>query len=178
MAAVLLTAAIPAAQTLQPHTLTGTVTGPAGRALPGATVELSRPAESGTVRSVSTDEEGRYRIERLLPGDYVLAVRLAGYAPAIRELEVGGGPLIFEYDVELSPASPSGPRDAPSSQPTKRVVCGMTVISPPADFDKGIQGPKSQPPRGAPQVKPTIRAVQPALCWEPSSASPPVPPTR
>ena len=167
---ILLTAALTcsaaaAAQPLSTHTLIGTVTDSSGHMLPGVTVDLSRPAEADTVRTVVTDINGHYHIEKVLPGAYVLTFRLPGFASAIRDIDIGGGGPEFEYDVQLMPA-PGGKATLPAG-PTRKVICGMTVITPPADFDRGIQGPKSVVPPGATSGKPTMRVIQPTMCWEP-----------
>lgn len=175
-----------AQQGLASHTLLGKVTDSRGRALAGVTVELTNPAANDSMRTVETDRDGKYRLERVLPGVYVLTLRLAGFGPAIRDIEIGGGNEDFEFDVQLKElpdvqlkALPPGaaPPAAATQLPTRRVVCGMTVISPPASPDPLIVAPKPAPP-GAQQVKPTIRAIQPTLCWESSSGAPPVPPNR
>jgi hypothetical protein len=172
--ALTLTVAVAAQQTLSSHTLTGNVTDQSDRALPGVTVELSRPGESNSVRTVVTDRTGHYRIADVLPGVYVLTFRLPGFGSAIRDIEIGGGAPEFEYDVQLRPNLAQSPEPP---QPSKRVVCGMTMITPPFGVDPGIQVPKPPPPPGQP-VKPTIRTIQPAMCWEPSTDSPPVPRKR
>ena len=153
-----------ARQTLPTHTLTGKVTDTTGVALSDVTVELSRPGESGTVRTVVTDQQGRYRIDRVLPGVYVLTLRLAGFASAIRDIEIGGGAQQFEYDVQLQ-ARVGDTAPVSEAKPSRRVICGMTVITPAPHFDSKIVVPKPPPP-AASQVKPTIRAVQPTMCWE------------
>jgi hypothetical protein len=176
LAGVALAAVVVVAQSrLSSHTLLGTVTDRSGTPLPGVTVDLNRPGETtGMVRTVVTDSNGRYRIERILPGAYVLTLRLSGFATAIRDLEIGGGPTEFEYDVQLTTAVGTA---VPAPQVAKRVVCGMTLITPPLDVDRGIYGPKA-PPAETQQVKPAIRAIQPTLCWEPSTDRAPVRPTR
>jgi hypothetical protein len=171
--ALTFTAAVAAQQALSTHTLLGTVTDSSGRALPGVTVDLSRPAEANTVRTVVTGANGRYRIDTVLPGAYVLAFRLPGFRSAIRDIEIGGGSPQFEYDVQLGPAI-GGSVPSPAG-PSRKVVCGMTIITPPAGVDPGIQLPKAP---AAQKVKPTIRAIQPTMCWEPSSDLPSVPPKR
>jgi hypothetical protein len=169
MAAALMCSAVVAAQqSLSTHTLMGAVTDSSGNSLPGVTVDLSRPTEANTVRTVVTDVNGRYRIEKVLPGAYVLAFRLPRFASAIRDIEIGGGSLEFEYDVQLSPAPGDRTGVTGPAGPSRKVICGMTVITPPADVDRGIQGPKSVIPPGAARVKPTIRAIQPTMCWEPT----------
>jgi hypothetical protein len=176
-AALVLTAAVAAQQPLSSHTLIGNVTDSWGQVLPGVTVELSKPAESHSVRTVVTDRRGIYRIEKVLPGMYVLVFKLPGFGSAIRDIEIGGGPPQFEYDVQLSPSASNSFTVPGPAQPSKRVICGMTVITPPRGIDPGIQKPRKPPPAGE-EVKPTIRAIQPTLCWEPSTDSPRVPPRQ
>jgi len=167
-----------AQQALGLHTLAGAVTvAPSGTPLPGVTVDLSRPGEPNTVRTVVTDGSGHYRIEKVLPGRYVLSMRLAGYGSAIRDVEIGGGSVEFEYDVQLRPVRTDGGVAAAEPNAGRRVICGMTVITPTPAFDPGIQTPR-KPPTGTPPAQPTIRAIQPTLCWEPSTGLPQVPPTR
>ena len=162
---------------LPSHSLVGAVTDTNGNVLPGVTVELANPAASGSVRTVTTGSDGHYRIDRVLPGLYVLTLRLAGFGPVIRDIEIGGGDAEFEFDVQLKPVGSQPSAIAPAAnQPQRRVVCGMTVISPPRSVDPGILVPKA-PPQGS-AAKPTIRAIQPTLCWERSSDSPSVQPNR
>jgi hypothetical protein len=165
VAAFMATAAVVAQQPLSSHTLTGTVTDASGRALPGVTVDLSRPAEANTVRTVTTDQNGRYRIDKVLPGVYVLTMRLPGFASAIRDIEIGDGGPVFEYDVQLMLNLQSASKPPAPPKPSRRVVCGMTLITP-DNVDPGILGRRTPLPN-AQQVKPTIRAVQPTMCWEP-----------
>jgi hypothetical protein len=174
-AALVFTVAVAAQQPLSSHTLTGRVTDPRDQVLPGVTVELSKPGESQSVRTVVTDRTGSYRIEKVLPGNYVLVFKLPGFSSAIRDVEIGGGPPQFEYDVQLSPSA-ANTFNVPAS-PSKRVVCGMTMITPPRGVDPGIHVPKTRPPSGE-EVKPTIRAIQPTLCWEPATDSPRVLPRQ
>jgi hypothetical protein len=175
-AALTCSAAAAAPQLLSTHTLIGAVTDSSGRALPGVTIDLSRPAEANTVRTVVTDVNGRYRIEKVLPGAYVLAFRLPGFGSAIRDIDIGGGGPEFEYDVQLTPAA--GGRVTLPTGPSRKVVCGMTVVTPPAGIDPGIQAPRSAAPPGAVPVKPAMRVIQPTMCWEPTTDSRPVPPRQ
>ena len=167
---ILATAMSAAAQTGSVHNLVGKVTDAGGAALPGVTVELTNPASNDSIRTVRTDAEGSYRIDRVVPGVYVLTFGLRGFGTVIRDIEIGAGGDDFEFDVQLKPLLGNDTKAAPG--PRRRVVCGMTVISPPPNVDPGIRVPT--PPPGAQQAKPTIRAIQPTLCWEPSSSPPPV----
>ena len=117
-------------QALASHTLLGTVTDPGGRPLQGATVELSLPATTGSVRTLTTGIDGTYRFERVVPGLYVLTVRLSGFGPAIRELEIGDGPGEFRFDVRLEVSRPQNGVTTPApAGPDRRVVCGLTTPS-------------------------------------------------
>jgi hypothetical protein len=123
---------------------------------------------------MATDGNGRYHIDNVLPGNYVLVFRLPGYSPAIRDIEIGAGGPVFQYDVQLSPLrQPPAPASGTVVAPP-HVVCGMTMIAPQRDVDPGIRAPVKRPP-GAQPVKPTIRAVQPSVCWDKSADSPPKP---
>ncbi|MDH4217987.1 MAG: TonB-dependent receptor [Candidatus Aminicenantes bacterium] len=70
-------------------TITGTVTDTDGVILPGATVGLSGEKLLGGVRSIVTNEKGKFRFPNLMPGEYELTVTLAGFQTAkISELRV------------------------------------------------------------------------------------------
>lgn len=83
----------------------GTVQGPDGEAVAGATV-LLRDVERGATREATTDRDGRFTFGLLLPGTYLYAVR--GPSP---ELEAAGaaGPVHVRVghrsrvDVRLEP---------------------------------------------------------------------------
>jgi hypothetical protein len=176
-AVLVLTSAVTAQQSLPSHALVGRVTDSAGQHLPGVTVELTRPAESNSLRTVVTGRDGRYRIDKVLPGLYVLAFRLPGFRSAIRDIEIGGGGPEFEYDVQLTPSAAGNLTVPDGTGPSRKVICGMTMVTPPLGIDPGIHAPKPQPPVGQ-QVKPTIRTVQPTMCREPATEVGPVPPRR
>lgn len=182
-------AGAPAQQLVQSHTLLGTVADQSGGALPGATVELSFPAPNGSVRTVTTGTDGAYRFERVVPGLYVLTVRLPGFGSAIRDLEIGGGGDEFRLDVQLQPSNRGNAgADPASAGPARRVVCGLTMITPP-NLDPKIVVPGARPPQAMPFndrmtpapltkpqvpqsiVKPTMRIGQPTMCWDPAPAS-------
>lgn len=63
-------------------TVTGTVTDPQGRALPGATVVLANPAKSFT-RTQTTNESGAFTFNAIPPDTYTLEVSATGFNKAI-----------------------------------------------------------------------------------------------
>ncbi|HEY8559244.1 MAG TPA: carboxypeptidase regulatory-like domain-containing protein [Pyrinomonadaceae bacterium] len=66
-------------------TIVGTISDPSGQAVPSASV-TARNTETGLTRTVSSDEEGNYRIEFLPVGNYVVEVTAgSGFKKAIRE---------------------------------------------------------------------------------------------
>jgi hypothetical protein len=65
------------------QTISGMVTDPSGAVLPGVTVETTNTA-TRQVRTVTTDEAGRYVVANLQPGNYSVAYTLSGFAPVTR----------------------------------------------------------------------------------------------
>lgn len=65
--------------------IAGAVTDASGAVLPGVTVEASSPVLIEGARTVVTDGSGRYRVESLRPGPYVVTFTLAGFATVRRE---------------------------------------------------------------------------------------------
>ena len=64
--------------------ISGHVADETGAALPGATVTI-RNVETGTVRALVTDSEGRYNGQGLSPGSYEIVVELASFRTAVRD---------------------------------------------------------------------------------------------
>ena len=56
----------------------GTVTDPSGAVIVGAGVTITQPA-TGTVHAVQTSMNGSYEVRYLLPGEWVVEVRMAGF---------------------------------------------------------------------------------------------------
>ena len=77
--------------------LTGTVTDPEGRPLPGASV-LIPSSNTGT----TTDEAGRYRLAIQAEGRLEVRYAYLGYREEIREIQPGGGKDILVLDVRLT----------------------------------------------------------------------------
>jgi len=68
----------------------GTITDPNGGSLPGVAVTVTSTS-TGAVRSVVSDEQGRYTVTNLAPGTYQVALELSGFAPSRRDVAVGVG---------------------------------------------------------------------------------------
>jgi len=65
--------------------IAGVVRDPSGAVMPGVTVEASSPALIEKVRSVTTDNQGLYRIVDLRPGVYTVTFTLVGFNTFKRE---------------------------------------------------------------------------------------------
>ena len=64
--------------------LQGTVYDPSGAVIPGVQIEV-RNVETGAVRTLVTDEGGRWREPVLPPGEYELRVSSSGFQTVIRK---------------------------------------------------------------------------------------------
>jgi carboxypeptidase family protein len=75
--------------TAWPQAETGTIAGivrdPSGGVMPGVTVEAASPALIERVRSVTTDNQGLYRIVELRPGVYTVTFTVPGFSTLRRE---------------------------------------------------------------------------------------------
>lgn len=89
------------AQEMASGSIAGVVQDTAGGVMPGVTVEASSPALIEKVRTVVTDDEGRYRIINLRPGVYTVMFSL----PTLFSF-VTGCPTAFRWAVPTAiPAS-------------------------------------------------------------------------
>jgi len=61
--------------------MAGFVTDESKAALPGATVTI-KDVETGQTRVLTTDDQGRYRADALVPGKYAVTVELSGFRTA------------------------------------------------------------------------------------------------
>ena len=84
-ASIVLVSANAYSQNATSGTVVGQVKDASGGVLPGVTVEASSPALIEKLRSVSTDDEGRYRLVDLPPGLYSVTFTLAGFRPERHE---------------------------------------------------------------------------------------------
>jgi hypothetical protein len=82
--AVTLVVFLPLAASAQ-GAFSGVVRDPSGAVLPGVTVEASSPVLIEQVRSVVTDEQGRYTIVDLRPGTYKMTFSLTGFSTLVRD---------------------------------------------------------------------------------------------
>ena len=64
-------------------TITGDITDPSDRAVPGATVKV-RSVGTGAVRAGTTDAAGAYQIPGLAPGEYSIEASAVGFATTTR----------------------------------------------------------------------------------------------
>jgi hypothetical protein len=69
----------------QTSTISGTVKDTSGGVLPGVTVEVSSPALIEKVRTVVTDNDGKYSVVSLRPGLYSVSFTLPGFGVVKRE---------------------------------------------------------------------------------------------
>jgi len=87
--------------------INGKVTDPADYPIPDAQVTV-RNETKGETRNVNTDKEGRFKIEALAPGRYVVSVTLWGFKPAKRNITIEGG-RTETVEIKLDIREPSGP---------------------------------------------------------------------
>ncbi|HEX7793752.1 MAG TPA: carboxypeptidase regulatory-like domain-containing protein [Vicinamibacterales bacterium] len=78
-------AILPPAAFAQDTGLAGVARDATGLVLPGVTVEASSPALIEKVRTVTTDDQGQYRIIDLRPGTYTVTFSLPGFVTVKRE---------------------------------------------------------------------------------------------
>jgi hypothetical protein len=78
-------ALLSASASAQTSTISGTVKDTSGGVLPGVTVEVSSPALIEKVRTVVTDNDGKYTVVSLRPGVYSVTFTLPGFGVVKRE---------------------------------------------------------------------------------------------
>ena len=102
-AAFLLMSSMSYAQ-IRAGSIVGTVTDAEREILPGATVELSGEKLMGVMRSVVTNEKGKFRFPNLMPGEYEITVTMQGFQTAKRtELKViAGGTVTVDVSLKLA----------------------------------------------------------------------------
>jgi len=68
--------------------ISGTVTDPSGAAVPGATVQVKN-VSTGVIRTVTTNELGRYRVPDLLVGQYEVQASQGGFRTVV-DIDLNG----------------------------------------------------------------------------------------
>jgi len=87
--------------------INGTVKDLIDTVIPGAHVTVRNETTSET-RNVNTDKEGRFKIEALAPGRYVVSVTCPGFKPAKRNITIEGG-RTETVEIKLDIGEPPGP---------------------------------------------------------------------
>ena len=116
------------AQDLDDVTLTGRVTDSNGLAIVGATVKATL-VDTGAERSVTTNDEGRFRLIELKPGVYKVAVSQTGFGKKEKtDLQTVSGQNV-QIDFQLAPADVKAEstvtvseEDAPAVDVTRTIV--------------------------------------------------------
>lgn len=81
--ALALSVGVPALAQAQTGAIAGLVSDETGGALRGATVSVKK-ADTGVVRTATTDENGRFEVASLAPGAYDVSVTMGGFTPTSR----------------------------------------------------------------------------------------------
>ncbi|MEW6207413.1 MAG: carboxypeptidase regulatory-like domain-containing protein [Acidobacteriota bacterium] len=111
----------------QAASITGTVKDPAGAVIQGAQVSLRNEA-TGETRAATTDDQGRFKFERLSPGRYTLTFSRAGFKTAERNIIIEGA-RVEPIEIKLEVAAPDVKVDvsskgevAPNTEPNYRAL--------------------------------------------------------
>jgi Carboxypeptidase regulatory-like domain len=115
--------------------LRGYVNDEQGGALPGATVTATSPALLRPLVA-TTDAEGYYRIINLPPGEYVLAVELAGFTTTRREGVLLRSGANFQVDFSLKIGVLEETITAAGESPMLEVSKPGNVLNVDGDFQK------------------------------------------
>src|SRR5215475_1002556 len=91
----------------QSGNINGKVTDPLDTVIPDANVTV-RNETTGETRDVNTDKEGRFKIEALAPGRYVVSVTSPGFKPAKRNITIEGE-RTETVEIKLDIGEVSGP---------------------------------------------------------------------
>jgi hypothetical protein len=132
VAALALTPAAARAQDLDDVTITGRVADQNGALIPGATVTVVL-VKTGVERSVLTDDDGRYRIIELEPGEYTVRVTSSGFATEEKTSLVTIAGQNVQLDFTMRPADVTATQvvvseaDAPAVDTTRTVVGGTVT---------------------------------------------------
>lgn len=121
------------AQDLDDVSISGRITDINGQAVAGASVTASH-IEFGTERTVTTNDEGRYRLVELKPGIYKVTAASAGFGTQARTdlLTVSGQNVQLDFalapaDVQAETTVTTSEEDAPLVDTTRTVVGGTVT---------------------------------------------------
>jgi iron complex outermembrane receptor protein len=130
--ALLLASFAPARAQGRGATLAGRVTDPQGAAVTDASVTLYARARTQLRRSTATDAGGSYRFEHLAPGEYLVEVEAAGFAPRAAQVVSVARDSQRSLDVQLEVAGVSTEvivTAADTPQTADEVSKAVTVVS-------------------------------------------------
>src|SRR5205809_8004090 len=92
---------VPAFAQVANAVVTGSVTDAQGGLLPGVTITVTN-AESGVVRTIVTQTEGRYRLGGIPPGRYNMTAELPGFANVeVKDITLTIG-LEYKRDISMA----------------------------------------------------------------------------
>ena len=120
-----------AQESMTTATLAGRVTDPAGLPVPKAEVQALEVA-TNQVRVVRTDKDGRYRVAYRPVGRYRVTVRFAGFADAVREVELTVGSafeLPFTLQVQTRFDQMVVPAEAPVIEANRSQVAATIEVN-------------------------------------------------
>ena len=101
---VLVPSALLFAQAIEKGAISGLVLDPSGAAVPGASVKITNP-NTGLERNVTSGADGRYFVDVLPVGTYVLEVSVSGFATlVVRNVQLAVGQNLVQ-DVSLQLAA-------------------------------------------------------------------------
>src|SRR5439155_21609349 len=93
--------AVPASAQVANAVVTGIVTDAQSAVLPGATITVTN-ADSGVVRTIVTETDGRYRLVGVPPGRYNLTAELPGFANVeVKDITITIG-LEYKRDISMA----------------------------------------------------------------------------
>ena len=129
----LMFAATTFAQSLDTVTIAGRITDPNGQSVAGATVTATQ-VETGTERTATTDDDGRYQIVQLQPGTYNVKSTGGGFGTSEKQglVTISGQNVQLDFalavgDVKVEQTVTIGDDDAPVVDTTRTVVGGTVT---------------------------------------------------
>ena len=103
----------------------GTVMDTVGRAMPDLRLVLTSAGDKST-RDASSDDAGRFEFRDLLPGEYVIRIERAGFAPVQGRVALESGQDL-EQDIALQIGSVALPGQTPADEAASQVAWSKRV---------------------------------------------------